>query len=214
MISSQVLRAFHEEMSKEAFLGSLASQVIRRSMGPGILQKDPEDDRKKALRDALLKGEAVEVRYQQDEGGSGPHYNNAGGKTYVSVRKEEDPGILAHELGHAEVDRTAFGKFLQSPALRGIATVGAVGGTMVGMMASSPAHRTIGTVIALASTTPILGAEGLASSHAIKKLRAAGATEGEVSAAKKRLTKAFGTYATVPAGILGDIATASLLSRL
>lgn len=85
---------------------------------------------------------------------------------------------------------------------------------MLGMMGSTPSQRTIGTLIAVASSTPILGAEGWASTKAVDKLRRAGASEQEVGAAKRRLLKAFGTYATIPAGILGDVATASALSRL
>jgi hypothetical protein len=213
MISSRALSSFSDEMSKESVLGTLASQLLRKAMTPGVLRLDPDNARRAELRKALLKGEAVEVRYQHEGSGEGPYYSNTGGKPYVSVRSLEDPGILAHELGHAEIDRSGFGKLLQSSGLRGVATVGAVGGTVLGMMGSSPSHRTIGAVIALASTTPILGAEGWASAKAINKLRAAGATESEVSAAKSRLLKAFGTYATVPAGILGDIATASMLGH-
>lgn len=213
MITTESLVSFRREMTKEAILGTLGSLLIQQALAPSVLRLDPDGPRQKALREALLKSESVEVRYQPEGvGGPGPHYSNTG-RPYVSVREGEDPGILAHELGHAEIDRSGFGKLLQSSMLRGASVVGAVGGTALGMMGSTPSHRTIGTLIAMASTAPILGAEGWASAKAVDKLRRAGATESEVGAAKKRLLKAFGTYATIPAGILGDIATAAALSH-
>jgi hypothetical protein len=203
------LTAFGAEMTKGAFLGTLGAMIVQQSLGPGILRRDPETARHKELRDALLKGETVEVRTQEDKS---PHYSNTD-RPYVSVRPNEDPGILAHELGHAEIDRTTIGRVLQSRALRVASAVAGVGGAAMGVLGSNTSHRTIGTLIAVAATAPILGAEGWASSKAVDKLRRAGATEGEVSAAKTRLLKAFGTYATIPASVVGDVATISMLTR-
>ena len=213
MISKESLESFRREMTKEAILGTLGAMLVQQALAPSVLRLDPDSPRSKELRKALLKTETVDVHYQPaGTSGTGPHYNNTG-RPFVSVREGEDPGILAHELGHAEIDRSGFGRVLQSSALRGASVIGAVGGTALGMMGSTTQHRTIGALIALASTAPILGAEGWASAKAVDKLRHAGATETEVGAAKKRLLKAFGTYVTIPAGMLGDIATAAALSR-
>lgn len=211
MISREVLTAFGAELSKEAFLGTLGSLLVQHTLAPGVLKQDPETPRHKELRGALLKGETVDVRYQKP-GGTGPHYSNAG-RPYVSVRENEDPGILAHELGHAEIDQTTIGRILQSQALRTVAVAASAGGVALGVLGSTPSHRTIGSLIAVAATAPVLGAEGWASSKALDRLRRAGATEEEVSSAKKRLLKAFGTYASIPAGLVGDIATMSMLTR-
>ena len=203
------LAAFGAEMTKGAFLGTLGSVLVQQALAPGVLRRDQETARHKDLRAALLKDETVEVRTQENQG---PHYSNSG-RPYVSVRENEDPGILAHELGHAEIDRTTIGRVLQSQALRTLSVVAGTGGAALGVLGSTPSHRTIGALIAVAATTPILGSEGWASVKAVDKLRRAGATEGEVSAAKTRLLKAFGTYAAIPAGLVGDVATLSMLTR-
>lgn len=209
MITREVMSAFGSEMTKGAFLGTMGSVLVQRALAPGILRRDPETPRSKELRDALLKHEKVDVRVQEN---AGPHYSNAG-RPYVSVRENEDPGILAHELGHAEIDKSTIGKLLQSQALRTVSMAAGAGGVALGILGNNPSHRTIGALIAVAATTPILGAEGWASAKAMDKLRQAGATEGEVGSAKTRLLKAFGTYATIPAGLLGDIATLAMLTR-
>ena len=209
MINAKTFSSFSSEMQKQSILGTLLTMPIRRSLGRDALAKGLDTKRLKQLRDAIVEGDKTEIKIISDRAAIGPHYDsstNSDGslRQWVKVRKDEDPAILAHELGHSELDRETLGRILQSKPMR-LATV--LGAAIGGRLATSHGGATIGAAIAATSALPILAYEGMASSRAIDRLRRAGATEQEVGDAKKRLLKAWGTYATIPVAAAGDALT-------
>lgn len=209
MMSAGVLSAFSKEMQKQALLGTLLTAPVRHVLAKGTLAREKDTARAKMLRKALSKDDPTEIKLLADGSAKGPHYISPRGKQQVYVRKNEDPAILAHELGHAELDREIVGSILQSTGMRAASRLG----LGVGILAGAGGEPTIGATIGAASLLPVLAYEGMASSRGIARLREAGATEAEVSAAKTKLLNAWGTYASLPVAAIGDVLTAYMLSR-
>jgi len=209
MMSADVLSAFSKEMQKQAFLGTLLTTPFRHVLAKGALSKGKDTARAKMLRKALSKGDPTEIKLLANESAQGPHYISRDGKQQVHVRKEEDPAVLAHELGHSELDRETVGSILQSTGMRAASGLGVGAGALVGL-GGKPA---IGAAIAAASLLPVLTYEGMASSRGIDRLRKAGATAEEISEAKTKLLKAWGTYASLPVAVAGDVLTLQMLTR-
>lgn len=209
MMSADVLSAFSDEMQKQAFLGTLLTAPVRHVLAEGALSKGKDTVRAKMLRKALSKGDPTEIKLLADESAQGPHYVFRDGKQQVHVRKEEDPAVLAHELGHSELDRETVGSILQSTGMRTVSGLGVSAGALVGV-GGKPA---IGAAIAAASLLPVLTYEGMASSRGIDRMRKAGATPEEISLAKTKLLKAWGTYASLPVAVAGDVLAMHMLSR-
>lgn len=213
MIDPAVLSAFSSEMQKEALLGTLLTGPIRKALAKDALNKPKENKRLGELRKLIAKGDKTEIKIIDKEDLQGPRYENVKGpdgvgKQVVFVRENEHPAIIAHELGHSELDRETLGGILQSKPMRIASALGSAAGIIYARQ--SP---TIGAVIAAASTLPILAYEGIASSRGVERLRRAGATEKELSDAKSRLLKAWGTYATMPVSHGVDAAFLGSLSR-
>jgi hypothetical protein len=205
-----VLRSFSAEMKKEALLGTLLTMPVRHVLGKRALEREPDTARQEKLRKLLSKGDPTEIRILPDGSKQGPHYDSDSKKQWVSVRDKEDPAVLAHELGHSELDREFVGSVLQSKLVRIGTAVGGIGGAY----AASRGHLTIGAAIAASSYLPVLAYEGMASMRGIDRMKRVGATEEELAAAKSKLLKAWGTYATMPVASAGDALTAGALSRL
>jgi Zn-dependent membrane protease YugP len=214
MISSGVLRAFSNEMQKRAVVGTLLTMPVRHLLAQSALKKDPDTARAKKLRKALLKGDKTEVKLLTKGNPIGPHYDrkteNGALKQWVAVRKNEDPAILAHELGHSELDRETVGSILQSKPMRAAAAVGSI----AGILAANEGHIAIGAAIAGAAMLPVVTYEGMASKRGLERLQRVGATEEELSAARSKLLKAWGTYASLPVANVGDAVAYGMLSRL
>lgn len=210
MIDSRVLASFSSEMKKEALLGTLLTAPVRKVLGGSALKLEADSARKEKLRKLLAKGDPTEIRIMSKDAPQGPHYDSDGKKQWVSVRDKEDPAVLAHELGHSELDRETLGSILQSKLVR----YGAVLGGAAGTIAAGRGHLTIGAAIAASSYLPILAYEGMASLRGLDRMKRVGATEEELSNAKSKLLKAWGTYATLPVASAGDALTAGALNRL
>lgn len=210
MIRPEVMRSFAGEMQKQALGGTLLTLPVRHLLAQSALKKEKDTARTKKLRAALLKKDPTEVKIISDADGMGPHYDSKGDKQWVGVRKGEDPAILAHELGHSELDRETLGKILQSRPTR----LGAGLGSLAGVMVAQEGHVAIGAAIAAASLLPIVTYEGWASKRGIERMQRAGATEEELAAARSKLLKAWGTYASLPVAAAGDAVTFGALSRL
>lgn len=210
-MSQPSMSAFADEMRKQALLGTLATLPVKLLLGKAALEKQKETQRLKDLRKMLTRGDKTEVHIMDKTNPAGPHYNkDSKGVQYVGVRKDEDPAILAHELGHSELDREVLGRILQSLPSRLLFPAGSLAGYAI----ARGGEPTIGAVIAAASSLPILTYEGMASLRAVDRLKRVGATDEELSAAKKKLLQAWGSYATLPVEAAGNAATFSLLTHL
>jgi len=139
-----------------------------------------------------------------------------GGGYFDQVAKEigisrKDYETLAHELGHAELDKRLWGKIVQHPIARGAFPWTPVAGAIGGVLLSK--GKKMGMLLPLATATPTLISEGMASSKGSKLLRDIGATKKEVDKYKKEMGGAFGTYfssvpmAAIAAAMAHSVAT-------
>lgn len=137
---------------------------------------------------------------------------------YVHIGDEHQhiPAVLAHELGHAEFDRTRLGRVLQNPifrhSLNSLALpASAIGGVLAARSDSGAAPYAAMALPALMHA-PTLISEGAASYNALKKLRNIGASAADISKARRQLAGAFGSYLG-HAGLSGLAAAAPLLAK-
>jgi Zn-dependent membrane protease YugP len=114
------------------------------------------------------------------------------------AEKGTNPTVLAHEMGHAELSRHAFGKVVQNP----LTVVGANMATNVSPIAAIVASGIAdpkARIIALAAPSimkiPQLAYEAGASMKGIEKMEEAGATPKQIEKAKEQLLHAYLTYA-------------------
>lgn len=108
------------------------------------------------------------------------------------------PGALAHELGHADLQSSRLGRVVQNTPTRalgmGASGVGLISGGLSGL-SDDPRTRALGLAAPAIAAAPMLASEGLASFKAVRHLRGAGASKGQMWRAAKTLLPAFGTYA-------------------
>lgn len=121
------------------------------------------------------------------------------------------PHILAHELGHHQVDQSRFGRMLQSGAAlnlmrKGSLPLSAAAGAMAAQ-SDSPWAPYAAAAVPLMTTAPTLLSELMASHHGLRKLRQAGAGTSAMGAARRDLTGALGSYLT-QAALAGGAAAA------
>lgn len=126
------------------------------------------------------------------------------------------PAVMAHELGHAQFNKTRLGRALQHPATRlSTNALGAPLSGLAGLLAArsdSDAAPYAAALVPLALHAPTLVSEAMASRHAMGKLRAAGASAAQLAKARRQLAGAYGTYLG-QAGVSGLAAAAPLLAR-
>jgi len=126
-----------------------------------------------------------------------PSSTGSAGRVVMPSHVGERADFLAHELGHADLDK-GVGKALQNRLTMtapNLGTLAGLGGGFAAGRAESTAGKLLGTLGPLALHVPQLAYEGLASLKGMNKLRAAGATAAELAQARNTLSKAWGTYA-------------------
>jgi hypothetical protein len=109
------------------------------------------------------------------------------------------PSVLAHELGHADVQSSRLGRVVQNTPTRALGmTSGGIGYLSGGLsgLSDDPRVRTLGLAAPALAAAPMLASEGLASLKAVRHLRGAGASRGQMWNAAKTLIPAWGTYAS------------------
>lgn len=116
----------------------------------------------------------------------------------ISEKAHNAPGILAHELGHAAIDRHALGGLIQNTPVRAIhANIGSVG-AMSGALTSlsdDERVRAAGRWAPLALSAPKLLSEAGATLHGLHAMHGAGATGAQLLRGAGLLAPAFATYA-------------------
>lgn len=126
-------------------------------------------------------------------------------------RDTRAPSILAHELGHAEVQASRLGRVVQNTPMRllgmGAPGVGFLSGGLSGLSDDSRV-RAAGLAAPALAAAPMLASEGLASIKAVRHLRNAGASRPQMWRAAKTLLPAFGTYAAQAGGGVANAAIA------
>jgi len=208
------------------WLGSKAMKAVGRKGNAALVEElmnetpTPSDVRTRQINlfKKMVGGSGVDV-YGKQLTGHGPAAIQAL-KTKPAMHIAPEmigmPGIIAHELGHVDVAKGRIGKFvgglpgvLGGMAARKVSPYTALaGGLLTGASKEEDeGKRRTGTAMAAAPTVlgqgQQLADEAGASLYGLRRLRQAGATPAEMSAARKHMTKAFGTYGTaalVPAG--------------
>lgn len=126
------------------------------------------------------------------------------------------PAVLAHELGHAQFNKTQLGSVLQHPALV-LATnhLGTPMSGLAGLLAArsdSSVAPYAAALVPLAMHAPTLVSEAMASRNAMAKLREAGASVADLAKARRQLSGAYGSYLG-QAALSGMATAAPLLVR-
>jgi len=140
-----------------------------------------------------------------------------GGGYFDQIAKEigisrKDYETLAHELGHAEMDKRLWGRIIQHPISRGVFPWTPVAGALGGVLLSK--GKKMGLLLPLATATPTLISEGMATSKGSKLLKDIGATKKEVDKYKKEMDGAFGSYsASIPMAAMAAMLAHSIASQ-
>lgn len=122
------------------------------------------------------------------------------------ARAEE---ITAHELGHSTLRKSELAE-----RMWGLGRLASPVGTLGGVLLAGLGRPGLGTAVAAASQIPTLVDEGLASVRGLKGLEAAGATEEELTQAKRNLLKVFGSYGVGAMGLAAMPAAFSAGTKL
>lgn len=116
----------------------------------------------------------------------------------------KDYEALAHELGHAELDKKLIGRFLQGSTARGLFGWTPVAGALAG--ASLARGKKLGLLLPVITAAPTLVSEHWATRKGAKLLEDAGATKEEIEKYRKTLRSSLGTYgASVPAAAIAGV---------
>jgi HAMP domain-containing protein len=109
---------------------------------------------------------------------------------------KKDYESLAHEIGHAELDKKILGRILQHPTARAAMGLTPLAGAAAGALAAR--GRKLGLLLPVATAAPTVASEMWATSRGKKKLKEIGATDKEIERYKKNLRKSFGSYLGPP----------------
>lgn len=140
-------------------------------------------------------------------GSAGPH---------VKVPADwNNPAFLAHELGHADINKNRIGYAVQNPVTmlagnHGAAAAGSLGGFASGF-SDDPRVRRAGLLAPLALSAPTLAYEAGASIQGLRRLRQGGAGAGQLLQAGKALLPAWGSYAARTGGQVAGAAGAQAI---
>lgn len=174
----------------------------------------------KSMRD----GAAPHVKVYPNKGENSIHadYNRRTNTVQNERIHLNGPDVIgaAHELGHAKINQSPFGRKVQNRAggfSRGATNAGALTGALVGAADPDAPWWQRGLASAASSaamSSGQLGTEGLASFHGYNMLKAHGATPDVLRAARGRLGRSWLTYlAPVVAGTASGLVTGELGSR-
>lgn len=151
----------------------------------------------KKIFNALMQNAPVKVRITEDAA-------QYGGGYFDQVKKEvglsdKDYRVLAHELGHAEIDKNLLGRIIQSRTMRLVS--GPLGNALsaIGAGFLMAKGKKWGVLLPTAVALPTLLSEGVASYKGSNLLKEHGATDEQRRDYRNLALKMFGTYAAAPA---------------
>jgi len=183
------------ESMKKVAVGRGVVAPFQRMLVRGM-RTGKEDLNEKTLRWAKDRGHTV-----VDDPRILGAFNPSTKKIHVSGK---DPNVLAHELGHAEIDRSRLGRMVQNKGtiIAGnlAPTAAGVGGVASGYQEAEDGRSRTGRDAALlgGAHLPQLGYEAGASVKGHKILKGLGASKGDLSGYRRSVGRAYGTYALNP----------------
>lgn len=117
---------------------------------------------------------------------------------YVSAGGNKIPSILAHELGHADINKNLLGRIVQNPITTNMGFQGTNLGGLIGLgtgFSDNPNIQKAGVLAPLALNLPVLAYEAAASLQGLRRMHGAGANTKELLKGVSHLLPAWGTYA-------------------
>lgn len=205
-------RAFGDHLVKTAILGNILMAPFAL-LAEKSLKLDPDGrltDR--VVADARAKGYNVVL-------GDGPRDAQYDLVSKRVVVPRNNASFAAHELGHAAIDRSRFGRVLQNPVTAVAGNLSSLSGLFSGALRARADVRagkeraglkeTVGKSLVVPGlmAAPQLAFEGLASIKGMRTLRRLGADKEHLRRARGNLIKAWSTYAANPvAGAINDAA--------
>ena len=145
----------------------------------------------------LMRGSPVKVKITPDAVQYGGGYFDQVNKE-IGI-SEKNYQTLAHEVGHAHVDKHILGRLIQSRALRLASGVvpSVLAGVGAGLLMAK--GKKWGLLLPAALSAPTLLSEALATHKGGKLLEEAGATEEQRKNYTSRMRQSLGTYLLAPA---------------
>lgn len=120
---------------------------------------------------------------------------------HIGVTENPNINTLAHEIGHAQLNKSLFGKIIQSKLSRGAHSLGPLAALFMGPnVQGKGAPRALkALLIGLGLSAPTLLSEGMSSYKGYKNLQNAGATDDELKTYTRDLIGPQSTYLIRPA---------------
>lgn len=118
-------------------------------------------------------------------------------ESHILLGQARAPGVLAHEIGHADMDKHLLGRLSQSVALRTLYAHSPVVSGAVGLAtghSNNDKVQNAGLIGMAALPLPTLANEASASIKGYRSLKRLGATPEQLRLARNELLPAFGTY--------------------
>lgn len=138
-----------------------------------------------------LKGKGAHFFWGNKANGAGPH---------ISTDGSRNPSILAHEMGHADINSNRMGRMLQNEHTHGLGALAEGGAsTLVGGLTGLSNNQTVqraGVLAPAVMSLPQLAYEAGASIQGLRRMHGAGANRQQMIQGLKTLGPAFGAYAT------------------
>lgn len=201
MISSTSIQAFSNELKKIA---------ATDADGQLITEKDVQTIKREVeLWNKLRKASPVKVRQDRMADLHGGAYFDQQAKEIGLSKKDYES--LAHEIGHAELDKKLIGRMLQHPAARTAFGFTPVAGAIAGAMAGRGNKK--GLLLPLATAAPTIASEMWATHKGKKQLQAQGATPEEVRRYRKNLRDSLISYFGPPVEGAGAGALTYLIAK-
>ncbi len=181
-----------------------------------------DDGSRKRLVSALLqkaKKDNVGIEYTEeaDRFGGGA-YNPDDKKVKVSPKlhgARDEASALAHELGHAEFDKSILGKIVQNPHARALSGVSVPIGMLVALTAQGNLARRIAlsTGVIAAGQAPTLLGEGVAWAKGHRMLKELGAGPEDLAGLRSDAMRHGSTYLLQP-NVVAGLGGSMMLSAL
>lgn len=188
-----------------SYLGNrLSNELFQAQLGK---ENNPLYESIKANRPEGLKIEERPIRTILGEK-IGPHHFGGSnrpfaqhfgdlGEEYVATDAAKNPAVLAHEIGHADVNRSALGRAIQNPLTmrvgRHAGNIGAVSGLLSGFSDNEHIQRA-GLAAPVLASLPQLGYEAAATVHGLRRMRGAGGSVKDLAHGMKALGPGFASY--------------------
>jgi len=180
------MRSFGNELSK---IAAAKSKKAIPKVEVKQLKRDLE------LWNKLRGASPVKIRIDRDADLHGGGYFDQQAKEIGLSSKDYE--TLAHELGHAELDKKIIGRVLQGPTARGLFDWTPVAGAIAG--AGLARGKKLPLLLPFLTAAPTLISEHWATVRGSGRLESAGATKKEVDMYRKALGSSLGTYgSTIP----------------